>query len=50
MSERTGLVPQLANLTYTHTLVIESTHERKVHEPCGSWKVKFWDALYEYFQ
>ncbi len=39
MSERTRLVPQLANLTCTHTLVIESTHECMVHGPCGSWKV-----------
>ncbi len=26
-------VPQLANLTYAHTLVIESMHEYKVHGP-----------------
>ena len=25
--------PQLADTTYTHTLVIKSTHEYKVHEP-----------------
>ena len=26
MSEKTRLVPQLADATYAHTLVIESTH------------------------
>ena len=38
MSERTRLVPQLADLTSTHTLVIESTHEYKLYGPYG-WKV-----------
>ncbi len=36
MSDGTKLVPQLAELTYIHTLVIESTHEYKVHGPYGS--------------
>ncbi len=27
MSQKTKMVPQLAGLTYAHTLVIESTHE-----------------------
>ncbi len=30
MSEKTREVPQLANTTYAHTLVIKSTHEYKV--------------------
>ncbi len=29
MSEKTREVPQLADATYAHTLVIESTHEYK---------------------
>ena len=36
MSEKTREVPQLANPTYANTLVIESTHEYKVHGPYGS--------------
>ncbi len=33
MSEKTWEVPQLAGATYALTLVIESTHEYKVHGP-----------------
>ncbi len=33
MSEKTREVPQLADTTYAHTLVIKSTHEYKVHGP-----------------
>ncbi len=33
MSEKTREVPQLADTTYAHTLVIESTYEYKVHGP-----------------
>ena len=36
MSEKTKEVPQLGDTTYAHTLVIKSTHEYKVHGPCGS--------------
>ncbi len=36
MSEKTREVPQLADTTYAHTLVIKSTHEYKVHVPYGS--------------
>ncbi len=36
MSEKTREVPQFADATYAHTLVIESTHEYKVHGPYGS--------------
>ena len=36
MSEKTKEVPQLADATYAHTLVIKSTHEYKVHGPYGS--------------
>ncbi len=36
MSEKTRLTPQLADATYTYSLVIESTHECKVHGPYGS--------------
>ncbi len=36
MSEKTREVPQLADTTYAHTLVIKSTHEYKVHGPYGS--------------
>ncbi len=36
MSEKTKEVPQLADATYAHTLVIKSTHECKVHGPYGS--------------
>ena len=32
MSEKTREVPQLADATYAHILVIKSTHEYKVHE------------------
>ncbi len=35
-SDRITVVPKLADLTYTHTLVIKSTHEYKVHGPYGS--------------
>ncbi len=35
MSEKTREVPQLADATYANTLVIESTHEYKVHGPYG---------------
>ncbi len=35
MSEKTKEVPQLADATYAHTLVIKSTHEYKVHGPYG---------------
>ncbi len=43
MSKRTRLVPQLADLTYTHTLLIESTHEYKVHMAHGPF-------IHEYFK
>ncbi len=33
MSEKTKEVPQLADATYAHTLVIKSTHEYKVDGP-----------------
>ena len=33
MLEKTRDVPQLADLTYAHNLVIEGTHEYKVHGP-----------------
>ncbi len=33
MSEKTREVPQLADATYAHTLVIQGTHEYKVHGP-----------------
>ncbi len=36
MSEKTKEVPQLADATFAHTLVIKSTHEYKVHGPYGS--------------
>ncbi len=36
MSEKTKEVPQLADATYAHTLVIKSTHEYKVYGPYGS--------------
>ena len=36
MSEKTRLVPQFPDETFTHTLVIESAHEYKVHGPYGS--------------
>ena len=36
MSEKTKEVPQHADATYAHTLVIKSTHEYKVHWPHGS--------------
>ncbi len=36
MSEKTKEVPQLADTTYAHTLVIKSTHEYKVYGPYGS--------------
>ncbi len=36
MSEKTKEVPQGADLTYAHTLVIKSTHEYKVHGPYGT--------------
>ncbi len=36
MFEKTRQVPLLADATYAHTLVIESTHEYKVHGPYGS--------------
>ena len=36
MSDRTREVPKLLDLTYAHTLVIESTHKYKVH---GPWQV-----------
>ncbi len=36
MSEETKEVPQLADTTYAHTLVIKSTYEYKVHGPYGS--------------
>ena len=36
MSEKTREVPQPVDATYAHTLVIESTHEYKIHEPYGS--------------
>ena len=36
MSEKTREVPQLADTTYAHTLVIKSTHEYKVLGPYGS--------------
>ncbi len=42
MSDRTREVPKLSDLTYAHTLVIESTHKYKVHGPYGSdlpWQV-----------
>ena len=43
MSEKTREMPQLADATYAHTLVIESTGECKVHWPIwfpyGTWKV-----------
>ncbi len=34
MSEKTKEVPQLADATYAHTLVIKSTHEYKIVSPC----------------
>ncbi len=43
MWEKTKEVPQLADATYAHTLVIKSTHEYKVHGPYGSdfpWNVE----------
>ncbi len=36
MSEKTKEVPQLADGTYAHILVIKSTHEYKVHGLYGS--------------
>ena len=36
MFDRTSQLPQLADLTLTHTLVIESTHGYEVHGPFGS--------------
>ena len=45
MSNRTREVPQLADLTYTHNLVIKSTHEYKVHG--FSWQVR---ALVWFYQ
>ncbi len=36
MLEKTREVPQLADTTYAHTLVIKSTHEYKVHGSYGS--------------
>ena len=36
MSEKPREVPKLADATYAHNLVIESTHEYKVHGPYGS--------------
>ncbi len=33
MSEKTKEVPQLADATYAHALVIKSTHEYKVNGP-----------------
>ncbi len=36
MSEKTKVVTQLADSTYSNTLVIKSTHEYKVHGPYGS--------------
>ncbi len=33
MLEKTRQVPKLADATYAHTLVIESTQEYKVHGP-----------------
>ena len=36
MSEKAKEVPQLADASYVHTLVIKSTHEYKVHGPHGS--------------
>ncbi len=41
MSEKTREVPQLADATYAHTLVIKSTHEYKkgAPGPYSTWKV-----------
>ncbi len=39
MSEKIKEVPQLADATYAHTLVIKSTHEYMVHGTYGTWKV-----------
>ncbi len=35
-SDRITEIPELADLTYAHTLVIKSTYEYKVHGPYGS--------------
>ncbi len=49
MSEKTREVPQFADATYAHTLVIESTHEYKVHGPDGSnfpWTIYPMDLVF----
>ncbi len=46
MLEKTKEVPQLADATYAHTLVIESAHEYKVHGPYGSTSLVFSNITY----